>query len=230
MAPASSRLPLALKLLVTAFVAVMVPVYYVNYGPTNFLYFCDISLLLCLVALWTERSLPASMAAVGILLPQVLWCADFLGELVGVHLVGLTAYMFDPNRSLFLRGLSFFHGWLPFLLLFLLKRLGYDRRGLWAWTGLGWSLCLVAYFLLPAAGTVMADPKIPVNINYVFGFDDAKAQTWLPGPVYLLAWMAVLFVVCYLPTHLVLRKVFRRPVSTMAPEADPEATGTLSPA
>jgi hypothetical protein len=208
MVPLSPRLPLALKLLVTAFVAVMVPVYYVNYGPTNFLYFCDISLLLCLIALWTEQALPASMAAVGILLPQALWCLDFLGELVGVHLVGLTAYMFDPNRSLFLRGLSFFHGWLPFLLVFLVKRLGYDRRALAAWTALGWSLCLVAYFWLPAAGTVMADPKIPVNINYVFGFDDAKAQTWLPGPVYLLGWMAVLFIVCYLPTHLVLRKLF----------------------
>ena len=230
MAPASPRLPLALKLLVTAFVAVMVPVYYVNYGPTNFLYFCDISLLLCLVALWTEHALPASMAAVGILLPQVLWCADFLGELLGVHLVGLTAYMFDPNRSLFLRGLSFFHGWLPFLLLFSVKRLGYDRRGLWAWTALGWGLCLVAYFLLPAAGTVMADPKIPVNINYVFGFDDAKAQTWLPGLVYLGAWMAVLFAACYLPTHLVLRKVFRRSGAVSSPEAGTETTGSLRPA
>ena len=220
MASVPSRLPLALKLLVTAFVAVMVPVYYVNYGPTNFVYFCDISLLLCLVALWTERALPASMAAVGILLPQALWCLDFLGELVGVHLVGLTAYMFDPNRSLFLRGLSFFHGWLPFLLVFLVKRLGYDRRALAAWTALGWSLCLVAYFWLPAAGTVMADPKIPVNINYVFGFDDAKAQTWLPGPVYLLGWMAVLFIVCYLPTHLVLRKLFRP--AQVAPAAGAE--------
>ncbi|WP_046245808.1 hypothetical protein [Hymenobacter terrenus] len=222
MTPTSSRLPLALKLLFTAFVAVMVPVYYVNYGPTNFLYFCDISLLLCLIALWTERALPASMAAVGILLPQALWCLDFLGELVGVHLVGLTAYMFDPNRSLFLRGLSFFHGWLPFLLVFLTQRLGYDRRALWAWTALGWSLCLVAYFLLPAAGTVMADPKIPVNINYVFGFDDAKAQTWLPGPVYLLVWMAVLFIVCYLPTHLVLRRLFRS--AQIAPASGIEET------
>jgi hypothetical protein len=206
--PVSPRLPLSLKLLVSAFLLVMVPVYYHNYGPTNFLYFCDVALLLSFISLWTERALPASMAAVGILLPQVLWCVDFVGELAGVRLVGLTSYMLDENRSLFLRGLSFFHGWLPFLLLFLLKRLGYDRRALWAWTALGWSLCLVAYFFLPAAGTVLADAKIPVNINYVFGFDDAKAQTMLPAPLYLLAWMAVLFVVVYLPTHLVLRKVF----------------------
>ncbi|HEX8424939.1 membrane-associated protein [Hymenobacter sp.] len=202
----AARLPLGLKLLFTAFLAVMVPVYWTNYGPTNFLYFCDISLLLCLISLWTEKKLPASMAAVGILLPQVLWCLDFLGELFGVHLVGMTAYMFDLNRSLFLRGLSFFHGWLPFLLVFLVKRLAYDRRALWAWTGLAWGLCLVAYFFLPPAGAVMPDPKIPVNINYVYGFDDAHPQTWLPAPVYLLGWMAALFLVAYLPTHMVLRK------------------------
>jgi hypothetical protein len=230
MAPVSPRLPLALKLLVTAFLVVMVPVYYRNYGPTNFLYFCDISLLLCFVSLWSERALPASMAAVGILIPQVLWCLDFVAGLLGFHLVGLTGYMFDANHSLFLRGLSFFHGWLPFLLLFLVKRLGYDRRALWAWTGLGWGLCLVAYFWLPAAGTVLADPKIPVNINYVFGFDDAKAQTWLPGPIYLVAWMVVLFVAFYLPTHFVLRRFFRRPVAArvaLAPVAIMPSVGDL---
>ena len=206
MAATSPRLPLALKLSVTAFLAVLVPVYTDNYGPTNFLYFCDVALLLAFVSLWTERPLFASMAAVGILVPQVLWCLDFAAELSGLHLVGLTGYMFDPQRSLLLRGLSFFHGWLPFLLLLLVRRLGYDRRALWAWTALGWGLCLVAYFLLPAAGTVLADPKIPVNINYVFGFDDAKAQTWLPGPVYLLGWMATLLLAIYLPTHLLDRK------------------------
>ena len=213
----SPRLPLLLKLAVSAFLAVMVPVYYLNYGPTNFLYFCDVALLLSFIALWSEKALPASMAAVGILVPQVLWCADFLGELVGVHLVGLTAYMFDPNRSLFLRGLSFFHGWLPFLLVFLVKRLGYDRRALLAWTALGWSLCLVAYFCLPPAGTVLADAKIPVNINYVFGFDDAHPQTWLPAPLYLLSWMLGLLLVFYVPSHLVLRRLFARPAAETAP-------------
>jgi len=216
MSTAPTRLPIALKLLVTAFVAVLVPVYYLNYGPTNFLYFCDVSLLLCIVGLWTEKPLPASMAAVGILIPQVLWCADFLAQLFGFKLVGLTAYMFDAERSLFLRGLSFFHGWLPFLLLYMVRRLGYDRRALWAWAGLGWGLCLVAYFLLPPAGAVLPNPKIPVNINYVFGFDDAHAQTWLPGPVYLVGWMLTLFGAIYLPTHLLLRRWFGQPARVAA--------------
>lgn len=219
------RLPLALKVIVTGFLVVMVPVYYRSYGPTNFLYFCDVALGLAAVSLWTERPLPASMAAVGILLPQALWCLDFLGELVGVKLVGLTAYMFDPGRSLFLRGLSFFHFWLPFLLLYIVRRLGYDRRALWGWTALGWGLCLVSYFLLPPAGTVLDNPQIPVNINYVGGFDDAKMQTLAPGPLYLAGWLAVLFGVIYLPTHLLLRKLFKAP----AP-AEQEGVGMGAPA
>lgn len=217
--PDSPRLPFALKLFVSAFLLVMVPVYYRTYGPTNFLYFCDIALLFCVISLWTKRALPASMAAVGILLPQALWCLDFLGELFGIHLVGLTSYMFDAKKSLFLRGLSFFHAWLPFLILFLVKRLGYDRRALWGWTAVGWALCLVSYFFLPAAGTKPTDPHTPVNINYVHGFDDTAPQTWLPAPLYLVGWMATLFLACYLPTHLLLRRFVRQP----APQPDEHA-------
>lgn len=222
------RLPPALTVGVTGFVVVLVPVYYRHYGPTNFLYFCDVALGLATVSLWTGRALPASMAAVGILLPQALWCVDFLGELAGVPLVGLTAYMFDARRSRFLRGLSFFHFWLPFLLLFLVGRLGYDRRALGAWTGLGWGLCLVSYFRLPPAGAVLPNPHIPVNINYVFGFDDRKAQTKLPPPVYLAGWMAVLLGVVYLPTHLLLRKLFGRPAGHARPAAPPAVAAKMS--
>ena len=72
---------------------------------------------------------------------------------------------------------------------------------------------------------VLADPKTPVNINYVFGFDDAKAQTWLPAPVYLLGWMAALFVVFYLPTHLVLRRLFSSSPARPAGTAELVALG-----
>src|SRR6185369_5342422 len=39
------RLPLWVKLGYTAFMVVLVPCYWHLYGPTNFLYFCDLSLL-----------------------------------------------------------------------------------------------------------------------------------------------------------------------------------------
>lgn len=200
------RIPLPLTLAYTAFMAVLVPVYWSKYGPTNFLYFCDLALFLTLAGLWLENALLLSMAAVGILLPQALWCLDFVFQLSGGRLVGMTAYMFDPGRSLFLRGLSFFHGWLPFLLVYVVRRTGYDRRALPAWTALGWAACLVAFLLLPPAGPEHAGKLVPNNVNYVYGFDDAQPQTWMPAPAFLVAWMAGLLVAVYLPTHALLRK------------------------
>ena len=204
------RIPLWLKLVYTAFMAVLIPVYLHNYGPTNFLYFCDIALILTLIGIWTENKLLISMSAVGILVPQIFWVIDFLIQLVGMKHAGLTSYMFEENRSLFLRGLSLFHGWLPFLLVYLVAKLGYDRRAFLHWTILGWSLCLIAFFLLPPAGAQLADPKIPVNVNYVFGLDDAKPQDWLPAKTYLLAWMGALLALVYTPTHFALKKLFTK--------------------
>ncbi|MEI6654186.1 MAG: hypothetical protein WCP45_05405 [Verrucomicrobiota bacterium] len=204
---AARRIPLWLKIAYSGFLTVMIPVYWLNYGPTNFLYFCDVALLLTLVGIWREDALLISLPAVGILLPQMLWCADFLVHLCGGKMTGMTGYMFDAKLPLFLRGLSLFHGWLPFLLFYLVRKTGYDRRALFGWTVICVGLCLVAYFLLPAAGAVLADPKIPRNINYVFGMDDAKPQHLLPPLAYLGAWIAALTGIVFVPTHFFLARV-----------------------
>lgn len=207
--PPGARLPVWLKLAYTAFVCVLVPKYWIDYGPTNFLYFCDVAVFLTLAAVWTERSLFASMAAVGILLPQALWMADFLAAAVGLPLTGMTAYMFDAKIPLFTRGLSFFHFWLPILLVVLVWRLGYDRRALPAWTVLAWGLLIVCFFLMPAPPAPAENPNLPVNINYVHGMSDAKPQEWMPP----FAWFGLLLVglptLLYVPTHFGLRQVFR---------------------
>lgn len=202
----STRIPLWLKIAYTAFLAVMIPVYWINYGPTNFLYFCDVALLLTLVGIWKEDSLLVSLPAVGILLPQMFWCADFLTQLFGGNMTGMTGYMFDENRSLFLRGLSLFHGWLPFLLFYSVRRIGYDKRALAGWSAICVALCLIAYFLLPPAGSVLANPNTPRNVNYVFGLDDAKPQTQLPPLAYLSVWIAGLTGLIFVPTHFLLKK------------------------
>jgi hypothetical protein len=191
----------------TGFLAIMVPTYWMNYGPTNFLYFCDIALLFTLFGIWKENALFISMPAVGILLPQMLWCIDFFTQLLGGKLTGMTGYMFNSQLSLFLRGLSLFHGWLPFLLFYLVRKLGYDRRAFLGWTVVCLLLCVTAYFFLPPAGAFLANPQHPRNVNYVFGMDDAKAQTYLAAPVYLVAWITALVVLVFLPTHLVLKKI-----------------------
>jgi hypothetical protein len=200
------HIPLWLKIAYSGFLAVMIPVYLLNYGPTNFLYFCDVALLLTLVGIWRENALLVSLPAVGILLPQLLWCVDFVVQLCGGKLTGMTSYMFATDYSLFLRGLSLFHGWLPFLLIYLVRMTGYDRRALLGWTTICVALCLTAYFLLPPAGAALADPKIPRNVNYVFGMDDAKPQPWLPPLAYLGAWIAALTGIIFVPTHFLLMK------------------------
>src|SRR5262249_41687257 len=108
-APAVRRIPLWLKLAYTAFMAVLVPVYLRNYCPTNFLYFCDVALIITLVGIWIESPLLVSMCAVGIIASQTVWVIDFLSNLIGHPLTGLTDYMFIADHSLFLRGLSLFH-------------------------------------------------------------------------------------------------------------------------
>lgn len=209
--PQSPGVPLWAKLAYTAFVAVLVPYYWHAYGPTNFLYYCDIALLMGLAAAWTGNALLASAPAVGIMIPQAVWMADFLSTAAGYPLVGMTAYMFKAENSLFVRGLSFFHFWLPLVLLAFLYRLGYDRRGFWAWAGLAWVLMPVCYFLLPAPPAPADAPNLPVNVNYVYGPRDEEAQTWMPPLAWLVLLMVALPLVVYLPTHLVLKRVFAPP-------------------
>ena len=150
------KIPLAAKVAGTAFLAVLIPIYLHTYGPANFLWFCDAALLLTVAGMWWESSLLISMCAVGILIPQSLWLVDCGGNLLGFHLIGLTNYMFDRQLPLFTRGLSLFHGWLPLLLVWLLFRLGYDKRALFAWTGLAAGLVFVCYFFTPPAGAHLA--------------------------------------------------------------------------
>lgn len=208
MPPDAAAIPLLVKFAYSAYLCVLVPTYWINYGPTNFLYFCDVALFLTLAGMWTEAPLPVGMAAVGIVLPQLIWVADFIGGSFGRHITGLSAYMFDRGLSPFLRALSLFHGWLPFLLLWLLSRLGYDPRSLPYWTGVAWGLMLISYLWLPAPPAPR--PNIPANVNNVFGPGDA-VQTWMPRPAWLLLVM-ILFPLClYLPTHLILMWLYFRP-------------------
>lgn len=200
----SRRVPLSVKLAFTAFMAILVPVYWTNYGPTNFLYFCDMALLLTLIGVWLESPLFVSMPAVGILAPQILWVADFGLNLMGVHLTGMTDYMFAAATPLHLRALSLFHGWLPFLLVFLVWRLGYDRRAFFCWTALAWALMLISWFFLP--GPTPDAGLTPVNVDYVFGPSDKAPQEWMPPWAWLALMLTGLPLVMFAPAHLSLSR------------------------
>jgi hypothetical protein len=197
---AAPRIPLWLKLIYSAFMAVLVPVYLYYYGWTNFLYFCDVALILTLIAIWKESALLASMCAIGITVPQLVWVIDFVGIALGYPVVHMTAYMYNPNSALFLRGLSLFHGWLPFLLIYLVAKLGYDRRALVYWTVLAWMLILVCFFFMPPPNPNAG--LTPVNINYVWGLNDAAPQTWMPAWAWVVGVMMIgMPIICFLPVH-----------------------------
>ncbi len=205
------KIPLAAKVAGTVFLAVLIPVYLHTYGPTNFLWFCDAALIITVAGMWLESPSLISMCAVGILLPQCLWLLDFGSHLMGFHFLNLTSYMFDPHLPLFTRGLSLFHGWLPLLLVWLLFRLGYDKRALPAWTVLAAALMLVCYLFTPPAGAHLANANVPININYLYGFNDQQPQHWVNQNLYVILWFGVLWLVAFLPTHLALRKIFGAP-------------------
>lgn len=201
-------IPVAVTFAYTAFMAVLLPVYLRQYGPTNFLYFCDVALLLTLVGLWLNDALLLSAATVGILFAQLFWLLDFIAHLFGLRLSGMTDYMFDAQRSRFLRGLSLFHGWLPLLLLYALSHTGYDGRALPIWTAIATGLVLVCYFLMPGP-TPARQGFAPVNINYVHGFSDTEPQRWVPPRVWLVFTLIGFPLLLYVPAHLLLRAVFK---------------------
>lgn len=206
--PAGSNrlIPLRVKVAYTAFVAVVVPYYLSFYGPANFLWLCDIALLLTVAALWLESRFLASMQLVAGLLPSLVWLGDFLARLLTGHfLTRWTHYMFRDDIPLVIRMLSLYHAWLPFLLLWVVWRLGYDRRGWIVQTLLTWLVLPVCYFF--------TDPVRA--LNGVFGPSGEHPQTWVAPGLWLALMMLVYPVCVYLPTHLVLRRVFReRPLPT----------------
>ena len=207
--PPSRKLPLSLKILSTAFVAVLIPVYWHHYGfADSFLWFSSLGLLIATAALWLESPRLASMQLVSIFLLEMMWIADFLAGLAfGEQLVGIAAYMFDDEKPLYVRGLSLFHAVLPFLLVWLVYRLGYDRRAWIIQTLFAWLVLLFCFFF--------TDPE--KNINWVFG-PSQTPQTLVPPGVYLTAQMIVLPLGIYWPTHLALQAIMPKAGERVASE------------
>ena len=191
-------LPLWPKILYAIFLCVLVPTYWIRYGPKNFLWFSDMALLMLGASLWLESSLLASMAALSVLLLELLWTVDFfVGLVFGKSPTTLSSYMFDSMFSRPLRALSLFHLVLPPLTVWLLYRFGYDSRALVLQTLLAWVVLPVSYLVAKPAD----------NINWVYGF--GKRQTWMPAALFVVLLMILFPLVLYLPTHLLLERVFQ---------------------
>jgi hypothetical protein len=196
------HVPVWLKVTYTGFVAVLVPVYWVEYGPINFLWFSNVALLTTTVALWRESPLLVSMMALAVVFLEMFWIVGFFTRLItGAELFGLTGYMFDESIPLVVRGLSLYHIVLPPLLVWLLYRLGYDRRATSRQTIVAWIILPLSYML--------GDPES--NENWVYGPGEDSEQDVMPGPLWVAMLMVVFPVLVYVPCHYLFSWLFKAP-------------------
>lgn len=189
-----------IKYFLTLFVTILIPVYVHYYGWQNFLWLSDMGLFLTLLALWLHSSLLMSMAVVGVLFTELVWCVDYFVDMfTGINLIDLADYMFDNRYPLALRGISLFHVFAPAIWIWYLIKYGYDRRAFWYMSCLYWCVLLATYTL--------TDPA--ANINWVFL---PKANPCIKfSPLGWVAFLFVAFPLCiFLPSHFVCKKLFKK--------------------
>jgi len=193
------HLPLWLKIGWTVWLLPWIPIYWMQYGAQNFLYFCDLGNLLIAAGLWTESALIFSWQACGLLLFQTLYTIDLLSAAFsGTHVLGATEFMFDARLPLLVRLLSLFHVVTPPLLLWTIWRLGYDWRGWKFQTLTTWIVVPINFFWRPQ-----------YDVNWARG-PFFREQHLIPGSVYLVAYLIIVPVAVYWPTHLLLRQWFKQ--------------------
>jgi hypothetical protein len=192
-----TTIPLWFKLAYSAFVLFVMMVWWRNYGWKNFLWFSDIAFIGAVPALWLENAALASVLAVAVLLPELLWNFDYAGHLLlRRRITGLTDYMFEPERPLILRALSLFHVPLPLVLLWLLAAYGYAAR-----VALPGAIVLAAV-VLPWSRCV-SDANQNINWTYRLG----AARTRLSGTRYVPLLFLGFVLLVFVPTDWLLRSV-----------------------
>lgn len=186
------RIPLWLKNIYVLFLCgIHIPVWIDYYGVDRYLWFTNAGLILTTIALVFESRWLASMQAISLTLPELLWIIGFLlGLVLGDTPIGLTAYMFDESVPMYIRIISGHHLALPFVVLYAVYRLGYEPRAWRFWIPIAWLILLLTYLLTDPAD----------NINYVFGVGDPP-ETPIPGPAHLLVVMTLFATAVYYPTH-----------------------------
>ena len=81
----------------------------------------------------------------------------------------------------------------------------------WDLPGGGSSGAGLLFFYTACGGFHPGNPNTPININNIYGFNDQRPQTWMNQNLYVALWLGALWLIAFLPTHLVLRKIFVAP-------------------
>lgn len=202
MPPLPPRIPLWLKVGFTIWVVVWMVLFNQVVGWQHFLWMCHLGHILIMIGLWLENPLLLSWQALALLFADLVWAIDFICGLVARwHPLGAAAYMFNEAEPPLKRALALYHPVMPILLIWLLVRLGYDRRAIWLQTVTCWILFPITF--------LVTDPKD--NVNWVFGTTFANIHQHVSPPVYLLIAMVLYVLALYVPSHLVLMLLFPRP-------------------
>jgi hypothetical protein len=199
---ARQKIPDWFRWLALLWLAVWFAAYWRAWGPANFLHLCDIAVILTCIGLFTNNALLISSQAVSSILIDIVWTIDAAARLIfGHHLIGGTEYLFDATTPLWARLLSLFHIALPFILLWSLTRLGYDRRG--------WKL--QSAILLPvliASRFVTPDQ----NLNFTVK-DPFLHRSYGPAPTHLAITFFFLIFLVYFPSHVLFSRLFAPPAA-----------------
>ena len=189
-----------LRWLAPIWLAIYLPAYAITYGFANFLFLCNIAVMMACAGLWRGSALLLSSAALSSLVVDPVWTLDFVWRLLlGRHLVGGTEYMWDPRWPLPVRLLSLYHVALPILLLVALRRTGFDRR----------AYLLQSLTALAAVGAGrLAEPG--ANINHAF-VDPILKRSFEPAALHLAVIAGGLVLVVYPVTAAVLSRLYPRP-------------------
>ncbi len=152
------------------------------------------------LGLFTGNALLISTQAIATPIVGIFWGADFGWRFfLGRHLTGGTEYMWDVRFPLWLRLASFFHLALPILLIWALRRVGYDRRALMVQSG-------IAAVLLAASRMTMPQR----NLNFAFR-DPILHVSLGPAPVHVAIMLTGIVLVLYAPVHQALARRFPPP-------------------
>jgi len=190
-APAFPRL----RWFALAWLLVYVPSYTLAYGLANFLFLCNLSVFLMTLGLWLGSPLLLSSQAVGLLIVSCVWTLDAASRLLtGAHWIGGTEYMWDPRWPLVTRLMSLYHVVAPLLIVYALRRVGYDRRGLALQSAIAVAAVLLGRLFGPAA-----------NLNNAFT-DPILKRSFQPAALHLAMVIGVLVGILYPLTDSVLRR------------------------
>lgn len=147
-----------------------------------------------------------------IVYPHLIFQIDAILRLLGMQpLLGAADFMFNPDVPILVRFVSLNHAWLLYFLLFVIWRLGYDRRAFLAQSLFAAVVIVVSYL-------AVTDMHAPVgNINKVFGLSDGEPQTFMAQWL----WLIVLVVYEFLnnaAVHALLRRFFPSIIQPFPPQ------------